>query len=161
MEPPGNSSLYPTNCTLQSCPSEGFEYVPDSPASCFCSAPFGVWVRLRSPSFTNFGPFVTQFRSHFSSSLGMDLYQLVIPYYAWQTGPRLTLLLKFFPPSPNPNSPHNFSTDEIRNICTTFAQFLIPANDTFGPYDLLNFSVHGPYGNGMFSSFSQLLHVFT
>lgn len=150
MEPPGNSSNYPSVCPLFSCPVKDFEYVPDSPVSCFCAAPIGVWMRLRSPSFTNFRPYISQFKAYLTSNLGIDYYQLVIPSFVWLKGPRITLLLKFFPPFRN--SSNVFRADEIQHICGQFATFSIPGNDLFGPYDLLNFSLGGQYANGMFSS---------
>lgn len=109
-------------------------------------------MRLRSPSFSQFRPYIDQFKAYINSSLEIDLYQLVIDKYIWQRGPRLNLFLKIFPKYRNGTS--LFSTDEIQYICDQFATFEIPGNKLFGPYDLLNFSLRGEYSYSMYSLIS-------
>ena len=57
------------------------------------------------------------------------------------------MYLKIFPQYSNDSNTLNIS--EIQRITDIFAKFSIPSNDTFGPYDLLNFTLLGPYSNGM------------
>ncbi|KAJ6395174.1 hypothetical protein OIU77_020437 [Salix suchowensis] len=111
-EAPGSSNDLPEGCPTQSCPlSDNFEYVPESPSPCFCAAPLGIGLRLRSPSISDFQPYKFPFQLWITSYLGLDSYQL-----------RYSKLLM-----------------------DQFATFSIPGDDTFGPYDLLNFTLLGPY----------------
>lgn len=145
-EPPGNSSSSPDDCKRQSCPTS-FEYLPNSPIPCFCAAPIGVGLRLRSPSISDFRPYIGQFETYMAKNLGMDLYQLVIGSFIWQEGPRLRMLLKIFPQYSN-NS-NLFNGSEVNRVINLFATFAFNSSDIFGPYDLLNFTLGEPYGNGM------------
>ncbi|KAF8364666.1 hypothetical protein HHK36_033346 [Tetracentron sinense] len=57
-----------TDCPLQSCPLGNFyEYVPESPLSCFCAAPLLVGYRLKSPGFIDFLPYENQFEGYLTS----------------------------------------------------------------------------------------------
>ncbi|KAL7248755.1 hypothetical protein ACSBR2_003484 [Camellia fascicularis] len=133
------------SCQPQSCPlSDHFEYVPASPLNCFCAAPFGVGLRLRSPSISDFPPYRLQFEVYMTSNLGLELYQLSIDSILWQNGPRLRMYLKIFP---QVNDSNEFNESQIQRIANQIATFAIPGNDTFGPYDLLNFTLQGPYSN--------------
>lgn len=84
----------------------------------------------------------------------MNRYQLVIDSFMWEEGPRLRMYLKIFPSFSNDT--FTFNTSEILQLMDEFATFSIPGDDTFGPYDLLNFTLLGPYKDGM----SLELHVF-
>ncbi|KAH7554647.1 hypothetical protein JRO89_XS12G0252700 [Xanthoceras sorbifolium] len=54
-----NDSNVNVTCQSYSCPfSDNYEYVPESPVSCFCAAPLGVGLLLRSPSISNFRPYI-------------------------------------------------------------------------------------------------------
>nr|XP_048319450.1 probable LRR receptor-like serine/threonine-protein kinase At1g06840 [Ziziphus jujuba var. spinosa] len=144
VEPPGNSSSSQDECEPQICVAElFFEYAPDYP-SCFCAAPIEVWFRLRSPSMTNFRPFVDFFKAYLTSDLGMEIYQLVVDGFDWQRGPKLILHLKFFPKFSNDS--HIFSTNETRHLIEKFTKNDIHLDNFFGPYDLLNFNL-GHYYN--------------
>ncbi|KAK2981863.1 hypothetical protein RJ640_010380, partial [Escallonia rubra] len=141
----GNNS--DVSCLPQSCPtSHHFEYVLDSPGRCFCAAPFGVGLRLRSPSISDFPPYTDQFKVFITRNLGLDLYQLLIQSIEWQRGPRLKMYLKFFPQYSNHSMTFNIS--EVQRIANMIATFAIPGSDIFGPYDLLYFTLEGPYSNG-------------
>ncbi|WRX22228.1 GNAT domain - like 10 [Theobroma cacao] len=143
---PGSSSNSNNSCPPQSCPlSEDFEYVPESPLYCFCAAPLGVGLRLRSPTISDFRPYTNPYRLYITASLGLDLYQLVVDSFIWQKGPRLRLYLKIFPQSSNTTA--KFNDSEIQRIRDMIATFAIPSNDTFGPYELLNFTLLRPYSN--------------
>ncbi|CAL5389035.1 unnamed protein product [Camellia sinensis] len=127
------------SCQPQSCPlSDHFEYVPASPLNCFCAAPFGVGLLLRSPSISDFPPYRLQFEVYMTSNLGLELYQLSIDSILWQNGPRLRMYLKIFP---QVNDSNEFNESQIQRIANQIATFAIPGNDTFGPYDLLNFTL--------------------
>ncbi|CAL5335322.1 unnamed protein product [Camellia sinensis] len=133
------------SCQPQSCPlSDHFEYVPASPLNCFCAAPFGVGLLLRSPSISDFPPYRLPFEVYMTSNLGLELYQLSIDSILWQNGPRLRMYLKIFP---QVNDSNEFNESQIQRIANQIATFAIPGNDTFGPYDLLNFTLQGPYSN--------------
>ena len=154
-EAPGSSNDLPEGCKTQSCPSsDNFEYVPESPVPCFCAAPLGIGLVLISPSISEFQPYIFKFKVWITSNLSLNPYQLVIDSFIWEEGPRLRMYLKIFPPFSNDT--HKFNTSDIQNLTDQFARFNIPGDDTFGPYDLLNFTLLGPYKDGT----SLELHVF-
>ncbi|KAI9380698.1 hypothetical protein POPTR_016G140101v4 [Populus trichocarpa] len=148
-EAPGSSNDFPEGCKTQSCPfSDNFEYVPESPSPCFCAAPLGIGLRLRSPSISDFQPYKFPFELWITDYLGMNPYQLVVDSFMWEEGPRLRMYLKIFPSFSNDT--HKFNTSEILQLMDEFATFSFPSDDTFGPYDLLNFTLLGPYKNVIF-----------
>lgn len=123
-----------------------YEYVPASLVPCFCAAPVRIGYRLKSPSFSYFPPYITQFELYLIQSLNLDLHQLSIDSYAWEAGPRLRMYLKLFPKF---NS-SVFNTSEVRRIEGIFVSWNFPPTDFFGPYELLNFTLLGPYANSKF-----------
>ncbi|KAJ9693581.1 hypothetical protein PVL29_009505 [Vitis rotundifolia] len=149
-EAPGSPDNSNITCPSQSCPlNDHFEYVPGSPVSCCCAAPLGVGFLLRSPSISEFPPYTDQFKAYITSNLGLVPYQLCIDSLIWQKGQRLRLrmYLKFFPQYNNQSN--TFNTREIQRIIDLIATFTIPVDDIFGPYDLLNFTLVGPYSDGI------------
>ncbi|CAI9782339.1 unnamed protein product [Fraxinus pennsylvanica] len=144
----GDENTATVNKPVLTCPSSCptcFEYVPGLPDKCFCAIPFGVGLLLRSPSISDFPPYRDQFNEYIIGNVKLYPYQLFIDSLAWEEGPRLRMFLKFFPQLNNDS--HTFNDSEIQRIADIFATFVIPGNDTFGPYDLLNFTVSGPYSN--------------
>ncbi|MED6145691.1 hypothetical protein PIB30_027822 [Stylosanthes scabra] len=134
-------------CPPQACPTDTFfEYVPSSPLPCFCAAPLKIGYRLKSPSFSYFPPYITPFESYITDSLDLDLYQLSIASYAWEEGPRLRMYLKIFP-SYKQNGSHVFNVSEVRRITGVFTSWKFPRTDFFGPYELMNLNLDGPYAN--------------
>ncbi|XP_048141972.1 probable LRR receptor-like serine/threonine-protein kinase At1g06840 [Rhodamnia argentea] len=136
--PANYTFLNSSNCPSQHCPGY-FEHVPDAPDPCYCAAPLGVGVRLRSPSIYDFRPYADEFRSYVTSNLGLEPYQLVIDSFIWQKGPRLLMFLKLYPEIGNYSG--EFSASEVQRLVSDFATFTIIGNDTFGPYDLRNFTL--------------------
>ncbi|OVA03198.1 Leucine-rich repeat [Macleaya cordata] len=122
-----------------SCP-EDYENVPESPVPCFCAAPLKVGYRLKSPGFSAFLPYENRFEEYLTSGLKLDLYQLSIVSIAWEDGPRLKMYLNLFP-----NLSSIFNQSEIRRIRSMFTGWTIPDSDIFGPYELINFTLLGPY----------------
>ncbi|KAF1883870.1 hypothetical protein Lal_00038363 [Lupinus albus] len=148
-EPEEHVSVESTNstvvCPVQACPVDNFyEYAPSSPVPCFCAAPLRIGYRLKSPSFSYFPPYRTYFQSYITRSLNMDFYQLSIDTYSWEEGPRLNMYLKFFPKYSDSRS-SVFNVSEVRRIEGKFTSWKFPSNDVFGPYELLNFTLLGPY----------------
>ncbi|KAL4313064.1 hypothetical protein GQ457_01G035990 [Hibiscus cannabinus] len=132
------------NCPKQSCPADGsYEYVQGSPIPCFCAAPLRIGYRLKSPSFSYFHPFVQSFEKYLTDSLNFSLYQLSIDTYIWE-GRRLRMYLKLFP---NVNQSRTFDDGQVRRIRDIYASWHFPGNDFFGPYELLNFTLLGPYAH--------------
>jgi len=132
-----------TGCPTQACP-EYYEYVPQVP-TCFCAAPIRIGYRLKSPSFTYFPPYKIAFESYITRALHMELYQLFIDSYAWEEGPRLRMYLKLFPRISN----HTFNASELRWIRHIYTWWRFPGSDLFGPYELLSFTLQGPYSSSM------------
>lgn len=137
------------SCPPQICPVQGnFEYIPTLPDQCVCAAPFGVGVRLRSPSIYQFPPYLDLFKDFIISGIPLYRYQIHVDSISWESGPRLRMFLLFFP---DHNKSTVFDASEVQAIATVFARFTIPGSDVFGPYDLLNFTAKGPYSNCMYA----------
>ncbi|KAL7095061.1 hypothetical protein ACP275_10G001600 [Erythranthe tilingii] len=156
-EAPHNLDKPALTCQPQSCPiRDHFEYVPTLPNECFCAAPFGIGLRLRSPSISNFLPYRDEFDMFITTNvyvkpnLTLYKYQLYVDSIEWEAGPRLKMFLLFYPEYTN-NS-NTFAESEIQAIANTFAGFTIPGSDIFGPYDLLNFTAQGPYSHVLLPS---------
>ncbi|KAK4791350.1 hypothetical protein SAY86_031763 [Trapa natans] len=129
-------------CPPQSCPPP-YEYLLVSPVPCVCSAPIFVGYRLKSPGFSYFEQYRSTFEEYLSSGLGIYSYQLQINSVMWQKGPRLAMYLKIFPVYNNFS--RIFNQSEIKRIRTMFTGWNIGDSDLFGPYELLNFTLLGPY----------------
>lgn len=137
-----NSSVI---CPIHACPTDNnFEYVPASPLPCFCASPLWIGYRLKSPSFSYFAPYAYAFEMYVTHSLNLDLYQLSFDSFVWEKGPRLRMYLKLFPLESNLHI-HTFNTSEILRIRDIFTSWEFPGSDFFGPYELLNFTLLGPY----------------
>ncbi|GMN40601.1 hypothetical protein TIFTF001_009824 [Ficus carica] len=143
VESPANSTGSPSGCIPHSCP-QFYELVPGSPVPCFCAAPLGVGMRLRSPCLSEFRPFTGLFIFYLTSNLSVNLYQLVIDSFEWEER-RIRLFLKIFPQYDNDSN--TFNGSELQRIVNHFATFSFPSSDIFGPYDLLNFTLLWPYGD--------------
>ncbi|CAJ1813022.1 unnamed protein product [Sphenostylis stenocarpa] len=141
------TSTNSTVCPVQSCPVDDFyEYAPSSPVPCFCAAPLRIGYRLKSPSFSYFAPYRSSFEHYITDSLKLHLYQLSVESVAWEEGPRLRMYLKLFP-SYNDSRSNVFNVSEVRRISNIFTSWQFPPSDFFGPYELLNFTLLGPYEN--------------
>ncbi|XP_071716742.1 probable LRR receptor-like serine/threonine-protein kinase At1g06840 [Rutidosis leptorrhynchoides] len=142
-----NVSTNSNACPMQSCPTDNyFEYVPGSPISCFCASPIRIGYRLKSPSFSYFRPYEEQFEMYVTSYLGLDSYQLFIDSITWEKGPRLRMYLKLFPKAGTEHS-GTFSTSDVLRIRGIFTTWVFPGSNLFGPYELLNFTLVGPYSH--------------
>ncbi|XP_077245387.1 putative LRR receptor-like serine/threonine-protein kinase At1g06840 [Tasmannia lanceolata] len=147
---PRNSTKSPIGCPHFTCPTENFfEYVPGSPVPCFCAAPLRVGYRLKSPGFLAFPPYVEHFEVYLTSGLELDFHQLSIDSCIWEEGPRLRMYLKIFPLFNNQsgNITRQFNVSEVLWIRGFFTGWKIPYSKFFGPYELLNFTLQGPYSN--------------
>ncbi|CAB4284818.1 unnamed protein product [Prunus armeniaca] len=146
--PDGSTNSTQTmTCPSQACPIDNFyEYVPSSPVPCFCASPIIVEYRLKSPSFSYFPPYSQKFEIYLTRSLDLSLYQLSIDSFFWQEGPRLRMHLKLFPMFINPHS-NTFNFSEVHRIRGVLTSWELPLTDFFGPYELLNFTLLGPYSN--------------
>lgn len=143
---PGRSSNPIGGCLAQVCPKDGFyEYDPSYNVTCFCAAPLRLGYRLKSPSFSDFRPYMEAFEIELSHNLGLIPYQLFIDSYIWEEGPRLRMNLKLFP-----NLTSQFNISEVRRIRDTMATWQIHNKYLFGPYELLNFTLLGPYSKCKF-----------
>ncbi|CAJ1812934.1 unnamed protein product [Sphenostylis stenocarpa] len=63
--------------------------------------------------------------------------------YAYEDRNRITMYLKLFPPYDSHLS--TFNESEVYRIKTIFTSWRFPPNHFFGPYELLNFTLVGPY----------------
>ncbi|KAI9153508.1 hypothetical protein LWI28_012460 [Acer negundo] len=134
-----------TTCPIAACPVESsFEYVPASPVPCFCASPLRIGYRLKSPSFSYFPPYSHPFEEYLTGTLNLDHHQLWIDSFVWEKGPRLRMQLKLFPKANYVHS-NTFNASEVERIKGRFMSWDFPRNDFFGPYELLNFTLLGPY----------------
>ncbi|KAF5930671.1 hypothetical protein HYC85_031544 [Camellia sinensis] len=130
------------NCPVQSCP---YEYSPNSPVPCFCAAPLIVGYRLKSPGFRDFVPYWVPFEVYLTTGLELNVFQLEIVSVFWEEGPRLRMDLKIFPVYVNTTSSYVFNGTEVQRIRSMFTGWHIPDSDIFGPYELIDFPLWGPY----------------
>ncbi|CAI0408217.1 unnamed protein product [Linum tenue] len=141
-----SSTMSSISCPVQACPTDDFfEYVPSSPLPCFCAAPLRIGYRLKSPSFSFFRPYLVEFVTYITSSLGLELYELSIDTHSWEQGPRLRMYLKIFPAWDNATHSSAFNLSEVQRIRGRFTSWRFAGSDLFGPYELLNFTLLGPY----------------
>lgn len=140
------------NCRVQSCP---YEYSPNSPVPCFCAAPLIVGYRLKSPGFRDFVPYWVPFEVYLTTGLELNVFQLEIVSVFWEEGPRLRMDLKIFPVYVDNTSSYFFNGTEVQRIRSMFTGWLIPDSDIFGPYELIDFPLWGPYKDVIPSSTSK------
>lgn len=155
-ETPDSSTNSTEICPIQGCPVDYFfEYVPASPVSCYCASPVRIGYRLKSPSFSYFPPYEYPFEVYLTSSLNLEVYQLSIDSFFWEEGPRLRMNLKLFPVYSNYS--HTFNSSEIQRIRGRFTSWEFHGSDLFGPYELLNFTLLGPYATSMLTKLPLIL----
>ncbi|KAJ4915226.1 putative LRR receptor-like serine/threonine-protein kinase [Raphanus sativus] len=133
------------NTTCSICPPP-YELSPEPLRECFCAAPLLVGYRLKSPGFSDFIPYVSEFQEYLTSGLSLDQHQLLIDSFQWQKGPRLRMYLKFFPLyGSNDNNSFIFNRSEVRRIRAMFTGWNIRDEDLFGPYELMDFTLSDVY----------------
>ncbi|XP_044473814.1 probable LRR receptor-like serine/threonine-protein kinase At1g06840 isoform X3 [Mangifera indica] len=136
----------PTNskCPTHECPLDNFyKYEPASGDLCACAAPLRIGYRLKSPSFYYFPPYANNFSAYVTTSLNLSLYQLSIDSFVWEKGPRLRMYLKLFPPA----NTTMFNSSKVYRIGRIFTSWAFSGNELFGPYELLNVTLLGPYAS--------------
>ncbi|XP_068488361.1 probable LRR receptor-like serine/threonine-protein kinase At1g06840 [Phaseolus vulgaris] len=146
-----------TVCLFQDCQvDKSYElYVPSFPIPCYCAAPLLVGYRLKSPSFSYFAPYFVMFALYITDSLNLEHYQISIS--SWEDGNRITMYLKLFPSYDSHLD--MFNESDVYRIKTKFTSWEFPPNHFFGPYELLNFTLVGPYATTIGSNGSTLNSV--
>ncbi|KAL2333094.1 hypothetical protein Fmac_014307 [Flemingia macrophylla] len=143
----GSEGATETNGSLtnsSSCPSQACPPPYEYSVNCFCALPLIVDYRLKSPGFSNFLPYLDEFKIYMTSGVEISTNQLEYDFY-WQAGPRLRMDLKFFPAFVDNTSDHTFNKSELLRLTSMFTGWLIPDSDLFGPYELIGFDLLGPY----------------
>ncbi|KAL8141442.1 hypothetical protein V2J09_007463 [Rumex salicifolius] len=126
-----------------------YEYAPPTPTtSCYCAAPLVIYYRLKSPIFSDFRPYQLSFEEYITSGIDLNEDQLNISSTLWEEGPRLKMVLKLFPVYDNTTQEHLFNWSEVIRIWDRFADWEIAENETFGPYELLDFSSRSGISKG-------------
>ncbi|CAA7046249.1 unnamed protein product [Microthlaspi erraticum] len=130
-----------TPCSnVSSCP---FENVQVSPGICWCIAPLTIDYRLKSRSFFFFTPYIErQFMEYITTSLQLETHQLTIDRVFDENKLRLRMYLKLIP-----KGQRIFNVSEVIRIRNRFMSWSFGRNDFFGPYELLDFPLEGPYEN--------------
>lgn len=133
-------------CPKEACPTDAlYEYARYSNGSCSCVAPLRVGYRLKSPSFWDFSSSVKKTLEHdLDANLSLSGY-VKIETFLWEEGPRLKMNLKFFPAVKK-----KFNESEVLRLRDIFSGWKITNTNYFGPYELLNFTLEGPYKSCMF-----------
>ncbi|XP_040993416.1 probable LRR receptor-like serine/threonine-protein kinase At1g06840 [Juglans microcarpa x Juglans regia] len=133
-----SKSQGPTNnSSLCSCPPS----YEDSPTSdgCACAAPLLIGYRLKSPGFSDFLPYRSDFENYLTSAINIVLHQLHIDSFEWEEGPRLKMYLKLFPEN------NLFNDSEVQRLVNLFESWDIRDEPIFGPYELLNLTLLDVY----------------
>ncbi|CAH8382794.1 unnamed protein product [Eruca vesicaria subsp. sativa] len=129
-----------TPCSNASCP---YEKVLVSPGLCFCAAPLSIDYRLKSRSFFFFTPYIeNQFMEYITTSLQLETHQLAVDRVVDENKLRLRMNIKLIPKGKT-----IFNVTEVIRIKGVFTSWSFPRNDFFGPYELLDFPLEGPYEN--------------
>ncbi|KAF5446558.1 hypothetical protein F2P56_032175 [Juglans regia] len=125
------------NSSLCSCPPS----YEDSPTSdgCACAAPLLIGYRLKSPGFSEFLPYRSDFENYLTSAINIVLHQLYIDSFGWEEGPRLKMYLKLFPEK------NLFNDSEVQRLVNLFESWDIRDEPIFGPYELLNLTLLDVY----------------
>ncbi|KAK3188564.1 hypothetical protein Dsin_028125 [Dipteronia sinensis] len=134
------------NSSTPECPQcrTPFEVPRTLPFLCFCAVPLRIGYRLKSPGFSYFLPYTSEFKEHLTKSLSVHSYQLEIESFEWLNGPRLRMFLKIFPAYNSSNSDSNiFNVSEAGRIENIFTTWTINDTPFFGPHELLYST---PYG---------------
>ncbi|PHT65817.1 putative LRR receptor-like serine/threonine-protein kinase [Capsicum annuum] len=132
-----------TDCPPLACPPP-YEYALPYP-TCFCALPLLIGYRLKSPGFLDFRPYVDKFEWYIMFGLKLNISQLHLNTFALEAGPRVRMYLRIFPIYVDNNSSHLFNKSEVLRLRSMFTGWLIPDNDLFGPYELLNFTLLADY----------------
>lgn len=140
-----------TDCPPLACPPP-YEYALPFP-TCFCALPLLVGYRLKSPGFHDFRSYVHRFEWYITSGLKLNQSQLRLNTFALEAGPRVRMYLRIFPIFVDNSSSHLFNKSEVLRLRSMFTGWLIPDNDFFGPYELLNFTLLADYRECMYASF--------
>ena len=106
--------------------------------------PLLIGYRLKSPGFYDFDPYQTKFENFMASNYTLTNNQVDIGTPEMQ-GLRLKMYLKLFPEAINDESPRTFNESEVVRLYNLFTGWVVSDNELFGPYELLNFTLLGPY----------------
>uniref|UniRef100_A0A0V0IWS3 non-specific serine/threonine protein kinase n=1 Tax=Solanum chacoense TaxID=4108 RepID=A0A0V0IWS3_SOLCH len=132
-----------TDCPPLACPPP-YEYALPYP-TCFCALPLLIGYRLKSPGFRDFRSYVDQFKWYITIGLKLNISQLHLNTFSLEAGPRVKMYLRIFPIFDDNNSSRLFNKTEVLRLRSMFTGWLIPDNDLFGPYELLNFTLLADY----------------
>ncbi|XP_027941999.1 probable LRR receptor-like serine/threonine-protein kinase At1g06840 isoform X2 [Vigna unguiculata] len=136
------------------CPSQGCPPPYEYTVECICAAPLIVHYRLKSPGFSDFREYVTEFESFLTNGLSVHTNQLFIERFTWEEG-RLRMNLKLFPEYIDNTSSRQFSKNEVVRIRDMFREWDISDSDLFGPYELLDFVLLDIYSEAITPSSSS------
>ncbi|KAK4370289.1 hypothetical protein RND71_009764 [Anisodus tanguticus] len=132
-----------TDCPPLACPPP-YEYAMPYP-TCFCALPLLVGYRLKSPGFRDFRSYVDKFEWYITFGIKLNRSQLHLNTFTLEAGPRVRMYLRIFPIYVDNSSSHLFNKSEVLRLRSMFTGWLIPDNDLFGPYELLNFTLIADY----------------
>ncbi|ESQ45124.1 hypothetical protein EUTSA_v10010104mg [Eutrema salsugineum] len=142
----------PCSNVSSSCP---YENVLVSPGICLCTAPLSIDYRLKSRSFFFFTPYIKhQFMEYLTTSLQLETHQLAIDRVVDENKLRLRMYLKLIPKGQT-----IFNVSEVIRIRDRFMSWSFVRNDFFGPYELLDFPLQGPYGTSEISTVQWVMIV--
>ena len=113
--------------------------VLDPPGHCRCATPIQLALRLKSPSFSFFDRFQSEFFSLVTTVLLLNQSQVQISQQEWQPGPRLYMLMYLYPVNAT------FDPTEYQRLFKIVANWELSSNSEWslsviGPYELLSFN---------------------
>ncbi|KAH7427029.1 hypothetical protein KP509_10G026700 [Ceratopteris richardii] len=134
-----SDSGYEPSCDPETC-STGEEPVPAtfySQGLCRCAMAIVVGYRLKSPSFSFFTPFIKGYEEWIARGLLVSPDQVHLSSFSKELGPRFSTIVNIFPPV---NGSRVFNKAELARIFSIFSWWKLPANDFYGPQELLSFN---------------------
>lgn len=119
---------------------------------CICAMPIAVGYRLKSPGFSFFMSYVTEYERWIAGSIRVAQGQVYVESFLKIPGPRFSTILKIFPSEGE--EPRVFNQTEVLRIYDDFSAWKLPKSTLFGPQELLFFE--DPLGILNFDSGNKL-----
>ncbi|KAI5065036.1 hypothetical protein GOP47_0019731 [Adiantum capillus-veneris] len=141
---PTTPLMIPPACSASSCDSSSnqeLNYGLLALNVCKCAYPLTVRYRLKSPSFAIYQPYESILLTHLSNGSNLSNYQTNLSDFAWEPGPRLSLIVKLFP-SQNTSE---FNKSEVTRLYNQYSTWSFPINRILGPYEMISFEIKFPY----------------
>lgn len=135
----GENNTYSPTCDPLTC-TTGEEPIPAvfySQGLCRCAMPIILGYRLKSPSFSFFTPNIRGYEQWIAKGISVSPDQVYVDSFIKEPGPRFATILKIFPQT---GGGRIFNESEVLRIFALFSGWKLPANDFYGPQELMLFN---------------------